>query len=154
MSLHHVLGVLEDSEDRLWATFSVAVRLADAERARLTLAKTTDPGWIVRWLGPFVVGSLYVPADTDPVTAAGHALARAAEFVPAGIPVTTRLLGAHTFVALQLLIRGGDYDACVLTEALLARGPRLRRELSRCGVRSVAVARATRAQPDLIGASL
>jgi hypothetical protein len=138
--MHHVLGVLEDDERSLWATFRRAVQLADEENARLTLAKTTDPGRILRWLSPFTTGWLYVPLDTDPQTTASHTLARAAEFVPGWIPVTTRLLGPRTASAVQDLVAGGAYDALVATERRLAHSPRLRTELERLGLRTVAVA--------------
>lgn len=34
------------------AVLGRAVDLAEAQRARLTLAKTTDPGSVVKWFGP------------------------------------------------------------------------------------------------------
>lgn len=153
MSLHHVLGVLEDREDRLWLAFSGAVRLAEAERARLTLVKTTDPGRIVRWFSPFVLGALYVPGGVDPQTAAAHALARAAEFVPQQVPVTTRLLGQDTQRALQRLVASGAYDALVATAALLSHYSKLTRDLRRLGVRAVAVTPEDIATSIEIGAS-
>ncbi len=58
MSLRDVLAVLDDDQRRLWVTFDRAVRLADAEGARFTLAKTTDPGRVMRWVAPAAVQSM------------------------------------------------------------------------------------------------
>ncbi|HWE11242.1 MAG TPA: hypothetical protein VG325_17970 [Solirubrobacteraceae bacterium] len=140
MSAHHVLGVLEDDEERLWATLDQAIALADVEHARLTLAKTTDPGWILRWFGPAALNAMCVSSDAlDFRTSASHKLARAAEFVPACVPVTTQLLGESTPSALLELVRRGPYDVVVVTDALFGRRRRLRCELEREDVRLVVV---------------
>ncbi len=140
MSVHHVLGVLEDDERRLWSTFDCAVSLAAEQAARLTLVKTTDPGRLMRWFAPSALQSMCVSAqELDFRTIASHTLARAAEFVPGSIPVTTVLLGEDTTGCLLAMLRNGPYDALVITEALLNR--RLRRELRRLGIRTVAVPR-------------
>jgi hypothetical protein len=155
----HVLAVLEDRDDDLWLTFDHAVALAEAERARLTLAKTTDPGRLFRWflpwaMGAVAIGALCAPADSDPKIAASHSLARVAEFVPQDVPVTTLLLGGETQRALRALVRDGSYDALVAPASLLRRCPKLTRELCRYGVRPVAVRLPARAQPTIeIGAS-
>lgn len=155
MIFHHVLGVLDDDEVGVGTVLADAVRLAEAERARLTLAKTTDPGRLVRWLRPCAVLSLIVPmteilsAEADMTAIAGHRLARAAEFVPDSIPITTLLLGPQTGTALRALIRSDTYDVVVARAALLARNPRLRRELRKLGVCALAVARGAGDAPDL-----
>lgn len=142
MTARHVLAVLEDDEPRLWGALERAIELADAEQARLTLAKTTDPGRIMRWFAPAALQSMGVSADElDVRVTAGHRLAAAVEFVPAWIPVTTRLVGQSTTRGLILLLRRGVYDALVATDTLLARNRRLRAELCRLGVRSVAATR-------------
>ncbi|MFZ0088322.1 MAG: hypothetical protein WAL63_02360 [Solirubrobacteraceae bacterium] len=144
MSARHVLGVLEDDECRLWATFDRAVGLAASERARLTLAKTTNPGRLLRWFAPSALHSMCVSAEElDFCRIAGHTLARAAEFVPGSIPVTTVLLGDDTTSSLATLIRGGTFDAFVATDAVLTR--KLRADLRRLGVRTVVVPRRPRA---------
>ncbi len=136
MSVHHVLGVLEDDERRLWSTFDRAVTLAAAEQARLTLVKTTNPGRLMRWFAPAALQSMCVSAqDLDFRTIASHTLARAAEFVPGSIPVTTVLLGQDTTGRLLAMLRSGPYDAFVTTDALLNH--RLRRELRRLEIRTV-----------------
>ncbi|HZE05262.1 MAG TPA: hypothetical protein VE127_08570, partial [Solirubrobacteraceae bacterium] len=61
MCVKHVLAVLEDGESRLWSALDRAIELADAEHARLTLAKTTDPGWLMRWFAPAGLHAMCVP---------------------------------------------------------------------------------------------
>lgn len=140
MSAQHVVGVLEDDEERLWATLPEAIALADAERARLTLAKTTDPGLLLRWFGPAALNAMCLSSDLlDFRMSASHKLARAAEFVPAWVPVTTLLLGENTTSALTELLTGGLYDVVVATDSLLARSRRLRCELKRLEIRTVCV---------------
>jgi hypothetical protein len=138
--VREVLGVLEDEEYRLSMVCKCSVKLADAERARLTLAKTTNAGRMIRWLAPFAMQSMCPAADgLDLRMAASDTLARAVEFVPASTPVTTLLLGSNTSTALEELLGCGSYDALVTTDVFLSRHRRLRRELPRLGVSSVLV---------------
>ena len=140
MSAHHVLGVLEDDERRLWATLEQAIAVAEAEHARLTLAKTTDPGWLMRWFAPAALNAMCVAAgELDFRTAASHKLARAAEFVPGCVPVTTMLLGESTATALTELIGRGQHDVVVMSDAMHAHCRRLRCALKAQGVRAVLV---------------
>jgi hypothetical protein len=142
VTICHVVAVLEDDERRMWGVLECAVALADEERARLTLAKTTDPGWIMRCFAPAALQSMCVSAeDLDFRTIAGHKLSRAAEFVPAHIPITTLLLAQNTTAALTALLRGGAYHALVATDALIAHRRRLRRELRRTAVRTIVTSR-------------
>ena len=132
MSVRHVLAVLEDAEPRLWSAFDRAVALAAQDEARLTLAKTTDPGWLMRWFAPAALQSMCVSAeDLDFRRLASHKLAVAAEFVPARIPVTTLVLGFNTTRAVSELLRGGGYDAVVATGVLLRRHRRCAASWSR-----------------------
>ncbi len=138
--MNSVLGILEDDERCLHATFERAVELADRERALLTLAKTTDPGWLMRWFAPAAIPSMMVPEtclDFDRI--AGNRLARAVEFVPAWIPVTTVVLPRNTSKGVLGLLRTGCYDGIVASSGLLGQCPRLRRGLIRAGVEIVAV---------------
>jgi hypothetical protein len=142
VTAHHVLAVLEDSEPRMWSAFDQAVALADEHDARLTLAKTTDPGLLMRWFAPAALQSMCVSADDlDFRRLASHKLALAAEFVPSRIPVTTVVLGFNTTRAVSELVRGGGYDAVVVTGVLLNRHRRLRRELVAGGLRLVVAPR-------------
>ena len=140
MTAQHVLGVLEDDERRLWATLEQAIAVAEAEYARLTLAKTTDPGWLMRWFAPAALNAMcFSSAELDFRTAASHKLARAAEFVPGCVPVTTLVLAESTGNALTGLLRRGHHDVVVMTDALWARNRRLRGELRQMGIRTVLV---------------
>lgn len=139
MSLHHVLGVLESDEARLWAVLDRAVALAEAEGADLTLAKTSDTGRIMRCLEPLVRRS--VMSRARPGTEAGDVdrLARAAEFVPGSLTIKTLVLGPDTRSAVRELVCCGSYDVVVATVALLGRYRKLTRELHRCGVCALGV---------------
>jgi len=151
MSAHQILGVLEDGESRMWAAFWRALELAETEQARLTLAKTTDPGWLMRWFGPAALQSAALqPGDPEGLTMASYALARVVEFVPPEIPVTTVLLGHSTAASLLRLIRSGSFDLVVLTPQL-AHDRRLRRELPKLGI-GTALTSQPHTQPDPIGA--
>ena len=147
MSFRHVLGLLDDDREAAEVVLEDAVRLAEADHARLTLAKTTDPGPLIRWLRPCAIFSLPTPitellsAEAEFKEAAGHRLARAAEFVPSSIPITTLLLGPDTGCALRALLQTGAYDVLVANALVLARNPRLSRELTRLGVCALAIPR-------------
>ena len=155
MSAHHVLGVLEDDERRLWATLEQAIALAATENARLTLAKTTDPGWLMRWFAPAALNAMCLSSEElDFRTAASHKLARAAEFVPGDVPVTTLLLAESTPHAVMELIGRGHHDLVVVSDALLARSRRMRCGLKTLGVQLVAVpsrAPATAGIAEIVG---
>lgn len=128
----HVLAVLDQQERATWAVLDRAVELAEAERARLTLAQTTDPGLIVKWFAPLAMLSrVGCAVEFDLERFARDRLARASEFVPASIPLTTVLLGTDTPCAVRRLATHDVYDLVVINSALLARSHRLRREIRR-----------------------
>ncbi len=140
MSAQQVLGLLEDDERRLWATLEQAIAVAEAEYSRLTLAKTTDPGWLMRWFAPAALNAMCVSSEElDFRTAASHKLARAAEFVPGCVPVTTVLLGDSTVTAVGDLLGRGRHDVVVVSDFLHAHCRRLRCVLKTHGVRTVLV---------------
>ncbi|MGH2881792.1 MAG: hypothetical protein ACRDPA_03655, partial [Solirubrobacteraceae bacterium] len=137
MTARHILGVLDGEDCSLWRTFDCAVALAGADHATLVLAKTTDPGRMIRWLGPVALHSMAIsPEDLDFRRLASHTLARMTEFVPAEIPVTTRVLAQNTADALIALIRHGCFDTLVAGEAIVSRR-RLQSELRRLGLRAI-----------------
>jgi hypothetical protein len=154
VSAYHVLGVLEDDDQRLWATLEQAIAVAEAEYARLTLAKTTDPGWLMRWFAPAALNAMCVSSEElDFRTAASHKLARAAEFVPGCVPVTTMLLGDSTATALAELIARGPHDVVVMSDVMHAHCRRLRCALKTHDIRAVLVPSRPGANPRGDGSS-
>jgi hypothetical protein len=143
--------VLESDEERLWAVLDRAVALAEAEGAHLTLAKTSDPGRILRRMGPLVkLPAVISSAKPETQGAAADRLARAAEFVPGSVPMTTLMLAADTRSALGELVCSGPYDVVVATAGLLGRYRKLTRELHRRGVCALGVPTAC-ASPQPVG---
>lgn len=134
MCMRDVLAVLEDRDDRWRSTLAAAVELAAREGARLTLAKTCQANHMYLWCAAFAVCGACAPVDSDPTVAAAHVLARATEFVPAEIPVTTMVLSSHTKRELRRLTGSGAYDALVAGEHLLGRTSRLRMDCERNGI--------------------
>jgi hypothetical protein len=139
-SFRHVLAVLDDDAQGACGVLDRAVELADAEHARLTLAKTSNPGWWWVCLGGFGALTCSVPlTDAELQEGAGHQLARAAEFVPASIPLTTVVLGRDTARALRRLTEGACYDLLVVSDRLLAHSRKLRRAAGRLGISTLTV---------------
>jgi hypothetical protein len=141
-SFRHVLALLHDCEQDIAVVLDRAVEMAQAERARLTLAKTTDPGRLVRWFGALApLGRMAPLCEPDLEAIAGHRLARAAELIPAEIPVSTVLFGRNTARALRKLAAGGAYDLLVVAATELGRDAKLRREIARLDLCTLAVTR-------------
>ena len=139
MSMCNVIGLLEDNEEQMWSTVEAAVALADAENARLTLAKTCEPGRWLDWMSPFGCGGAFVPPHFDSPDAAARLLAQAAESVPAWIPVTTVLLGADTRKSLRTVLQRYPSGAVVTGPKLLARCRLLGRDLRRMDIQVTTV---------------
>ncbi len=139
-SFRHVLALLNHDEPALWAVLERAVELAEAQRARLTLAKTTDPGRIVKWFGPMTILAR-APCQPQPDLQqfAQNRLARACEFVPASVSLTTVLLGPDTACALRRLADHDSYDLLVMDSRLAAHNHKLRREIKRLGMCTLTV---------------
>jgi hypothetical protein len=149
MSMCNVLAVLSDDRNQIRETFNTAVELADAENARLTLAKTCEYGKSYVWISPFGVGGAYLPEPSDsPETAAGL-LARVAEFVPSWIPVTTMVLEHSTQRSLMKLLCDGHYGAVVADAKLFPRCRRLRRRLEHDQILAVPVKPGSRGRSAL-----
>jgi hypothetical protein len=139
-SFRHVLALLHDNEQEMWDVLERAVDLAEMERARLTLAKTTDPGRLVRWFGPLTPLCRLAPiAEPDLARIAGRRLAKLAETVPASTPLCTVLLTADTTGSLRQVAQRAPFDLVVVSSTQLAHGVKLRRELRRLGVCTLAV---------------
>ena len=139
-SFRHVLALLEDDSDGMWGVLERAVELADAERARLTLAKTVDGTAIVTCacaLGPMLCA---VPLTEEALKQEGaDRLAQAAEFVPASIPLTTVLLGWDTPRSLRCLVKQGCHDLLIVGSRYVKHRPMLRRAIRKLGISTLTV---------------
>jgi len=148
-SFRHVVALLDDNDEDSEAVLGRAVELADTERARLTLAQMSDPGWVVRWLSPLAPLCRMAPiADPEPEMTAGRRLARLAETVPASIPLCMILLPVDTARGLRQLAVRSPFDLVVVSAAQLAHGLRLGRELRRLEVCTLAVTAAGLGRPE------
>jgi hypothetical protein len=138
-SCRQVLALLGDDEPEMWSALERAIELAEAERARLTIAKTTDPGWIVKWFAP--LAALWRCGVMVTLETAYHqrALDRASAHVPASIPLTRVLLGQDTARAVRGLTERTCIDLLIAPESLLAHDRGLRREIRRLGLRTLSV---------------
>lgn len=135
-----LLVLLEDHPQSMWSVLDKAVELADLKCARMTLAMSTDPGSVVRWLAPMALATRVAPVvDFDLTTSAGHRRAQAAEVIPAAIPLTTMLLGRDTARELQRVTACGCYDLLVLRSGLLAHSRRLRRTVAQLQISALTV---------------
>jgi hypothetical protein len=135
-----ILALLHHGEAEARSVLERAVDLADAERARLILAKTTDPGRLVRWFSPLVPLCRMAPVvDADLWTPAARRLADLAETVPDSLPLSTVLLGPNTTENLRQLRRQIPFDLVVVSAGELAHDPKLRRRLRGLGICTLAV---------------
>lgn len=142
MSCHaflHVLVLLDDDERAMFPVLDRAIELAEVEHARLTIAKTTDPGRIVRWFGPMAMISRGGPMIEPPLDCQSRALDCAAAYVPASIPLTRVLLGSNTGRALRRLAQTQCYDLLIVREGFAAHNRRLRKEIRALGLSELAV---------------
>lgn len=139
-SFLQVLAVLHDDQREATAVLDRAVELADVEHACLTLAKTSDPGRLVRWCGP-LAALCRPPAmiDFDLQGIATQQLGRLVDQVPASVPFRTLVLGPDTACAVRQLLAHGSYDLLVIGAKSLSRDFRLRRQLRRPGICVLAV---------------
>jgi hypothetical protein len=143
-SVRHVLAIVYDGEPEARDVVDRAVQAADAERARLTLAKTSDPGRLVRWCAPLAALGRCAPVlMPDPRSMASRALAHVADRVPASIPLGLVVLAPDTACSTRKLLGRGDYDLVVVSGRELRRDLRLRRVLRRAAVSVVPVREGT-----------
>ncbi|MGH2860692.1 MAG: hypothetical protein ACRDLT_04190 [Solirubrobacteraceae bacterium] len=135
----NVLAVLSDGEESMRATFEAAVGLADRANARLTLAKTCDPGRAYVWVAPFAAGAAYLPPELESPDDAARLLSRLAEQVPGSIPLTTLVLGCDPQAPILKLLRERHFGVVVADHYQLSRWRRVRRELQREQVPTVLI---------------
>jgi hypothetical protein len=138
----HVLAILDGEPEDYRHVMARAAELADAEHARLTLAKTRGPSWLAH--GVCVFPLVAVPPAVDLEQHARDVLARTAELIPETVSLSTLLLGDDACLSLRRLLGRGDYDLLVADERYLRRKRRLRRLLQRADISTLAVARGER----------
>ncbi|HUB73264.1 MAG TPA: hypothetical protein VL979_04410 [Solirubrobacteraceae bacterium] len=134
----HVLAILDGEPEDYRRLLAGAVELAQVQHARLTLAKTSDAGWLAQCVCVFPIVCVAPRAELE--EHARDVLARSAELIPQSISLATLLLGEDACLSLRRLLSGGEYDLVVMREAFLRRRGRLRRVLRRAGVSTLAVA--------------
>lgn len=142
MSCHaflHVLVLLDDDERAILPVLDRAIELAEVEHARLTIAKTTDPGRIVKWFGPMAMITRAGPMIEPPTDCQRQALDCAAAYVPASIPLTRVLLGTDTVRALDRLAQTECYDLLIVREGFAAHNRGLRKAIRRLGLSELTV---------------
>jgi hypothetical protein len=141
-SFRHVLAILDGDPEDYSHVIARAVELAEAERARLTLAKTRGPLWLAH--GVCVFPLVTVPPAVDLERHARDVLARTAELIPQTVSLSTLLLGDDACLSLRRVLGRGDYDLLVADERYLRRRWRLRRLLQRADISTLAVVRGER----------
>jgi hypothetical protein len=130
-SFRHVLALLGDDEAEMWSVLERAIELAESERARLTIAKTTDPGWIVRWFAPLAALWRCGVMMTLDTAHNQRALDRASAHVPASIPLTRVLLGQDTARSVRGVVERSCCDLLIAPASVMAHNRSLRREARR-----------------------
>jgi hypothetical protein len=143
-----VLALVGDDEDATTSVLDRAVELADAEHARLTLAKTSGAGRVALCLCSFTVLTCAPAVTREQMQAeAAQRLAQVADSIPDWIPLSTVVLGCDTPRALERLVEHGAYDLLVVSERdVLQRG--LRRAIRRLGIATLMLAAEPVAQPQ------
>jgi len=139
-SYRNVVGVLESDRGSTDAVIDTVTAIALDSGARVTLAKTCDPGKLMRWLAPCIADALHTGEVERGLTEeARTTLARIAEWLPTDLCFQTIVLGPSTPGALRELVRSEIYDTLVLGHQLLARDPGLERYAHDHAVRIVRV---------------
>lgn len=131
----HLVALLDHDECEMWSVVDRAIELAEAKRSPLTLAATAGQSRLAGWLAPLTLLSRVPPiAEVDLRIRAGDQLARAAEFVPSSIPLSTVRLAGDGAGAVRQLAQCGSYDLLVIGHRVIAHSRRIRRELRRSGL--------------------
>jgi hypothetical protein len=112
----NVLAILGADEREAEAVIANAVELATEAHGTLTLASLARESWWMRCLYALALGAgAYAPRE-DLTTLAERSVARAAEFIPAGISVTTLVTDDP-----RRLLESGRYDLLVIGAKQVAR---------------------------------
>jgi len=116
MICHNVLAVLGTNDRETQAVIASASELAEEAHGTLTLAALAGESWWTRCLFALALGAgAYAPKE-DLTTLAERHVARAAEFVPTGVSVTTMVV-----TNARRLVESGHYDLLVIGAKQAAR---------------------------------
>jgi len=116
MICHRILAILGGDEREEQAVLDNAAALAEDAHATLTLAATTREPWWTRCLYALALGAgAYAPKE-DLTTLTERRVARAAEFIPTGVGVTTLVVDD-----VRRLVESGRYDLIVIGATQAAR---------------------------------
>jgi hypothetical protein len=109
MTSHNVLAILGTDDRETEAVIATATELAQEAHGTLTLAALANESWWMRCLSALAMGAgAYAPKE-DLTTLAERGVARAAEFVPTGVSVTTLVI-----TDARRLVDSGRYDLLVI----------------------------------------
>jgi nucleotide-binding universal stress UspA family protein len=148
-SFRHVLALLDDSDESS-AVLERAVELADAENARLTLAKFAPSETLVVCVAMAPLACAVPVAEEVLQAEACRRLADAAELVPASIPLTTVLLRPDAVASLRETVERGGHDLLVATRRTLDRSRKLRRAIRDLGISTLTVSAEPEARERLL----
>src|SRR4051794_17041374 len=109
MTCHDILAILSTDEHEAEVVLRAAVELAEQEHATLTLAALTGETRLMRWLAALSLSAAAcAPTLADVATFAERRVARAAEFIPTGVSVTTTVVADP-----RPLLGSGRFDLVV-----------------------------------------
>jgi hypothetical protein len=120
-SYHSLLAVVGGDAAEADAVLARAARLAEESHARLTIAAVAHPGRLTMWLAGLAMAVAAVPPCREELeTLAQHRLARAAEFMPQAIGLTTMVITEPPRRPIRRLLESGCYDLLVIGAHLAA----------------------------------
>jgi hypothetical protein len=149
-AFHNVLALLDHDESATWSVLSRAIEIAEVERARLTIAKTTDPGRIVKWFLPLAMMSRVAPVTEMDIEALAREVDRACECVPDSVPLKRVVLDTDTASALRTLMDGECYDLLVVREGFADNSRAVWKEIRRRKCCALIVCPQPSAESDLL----
>jgi hypothetical protein len=118
---HSLLAVIGGDTAEADAVLARAAWLAEESHGRLTIAAVAHPGRLTTWLAGLALAVAAVPPCRDELeTLAQRRLARAAEFMPETIGVTTMVITEPPRRPVRRLLETGCYDLLVIGAHLAA----------------------------------
>jgi hypothetical protein len=119
---HGILAVIGADASEGDAVLARAAEVAEESHGRLTIAAVAHPGRLVTWLSGLAISAASLPPVQDElVTLAERRLARAAEFIPGTISLTTIVLTEPPRRSVRRLLDSGCYDLLVIGAHLAAK---------------------------------